>query len=208
MAINAAKHFFSVSHEETQIPFLGFSNAFSISISQVKLTVDRGRVVRRCDRSGPFTESSASSALHLVVPSRTSRKPHGWRARQGATAEATHRTSGAMPAFESLAQKRRRELEARCVSPPTPLPRPRYGLIPRSPFFRRGVAVAGDADLGLVDPRGLRCVASDRRPRRRESHRRHGHVSAARLRARPATAPRDPVSVRRPNPVPSTRPLG
>ena len=36
---------------------------------------------------------------------------------KGATEEATHRTSGAMPEFESLAQKRRRELEARCVSP-------------------------------------------------------------------------------------------
>ena len=36
---------------------------------------------------------------------------------KGATEEATHRTSGAIPEFESLAQKRRRELEARCVSP-------------------------------------------------------------------------------------------
>ena len=35
---------------------------------------------------------------------------------KGATEEATHRTSGAMPAL-TLAQKRRRELEARCVSP-------------------------------------------------------------------------------------------
>ena len=49
---------------------------------------------------------------------------------------------------------------------------------------------ASDANLGSVSLRCHRRAGADRPPRRRESRRYHGHVSAARLRPRPATATR------------------
>lgn len=73
---------------------------------------------------------------------------------KGAAGEATHRTSGAMPELESLAQKRRRELEARCVSPDASPARAirLSGLYTR--VFAGTRSSGGDAILGSVS---LRC---------------------------------------------------
>jgi hypothetical protein len=135
------------------------------------------------DSERPFTVSSRFRLFRSV------RGAHGGapegRYRGGDTPDIGRDAGVRVPRAEAPARARGSVRVPRRLSRARDTPRSALDPVSAEDAIR-----ASDANLGSV---GLRChrrAGADRPPRRRESRRYHGHVSAARLRPRPATATR------------------
>jgi hypothetical protein len=135
------------------------------------------------DSERPFTVSSRFRLFRSV------RGAHGGapegRYRGGDTPDIGRDAGVRVPRAEAPARARGSVRVPRRLSRARDTPRSALDPVSAQDAIR-----ASDANLGSV---GLRChrrAGADRPPRRRESRRYHGHVSAARLRPRPATATR------------------
>jgi hypothetical protein len=135
------------------------------------------------DSERPFTVSSRFRLFRSV------RGAHGGapegRYRGGDTPDIGRDAGVRVPRAEAPARARGSVRVPRRLSRARDTPRSALDPVSAEDAIR-----ASDANLGSVSLRCHRRAGADRPPRRRESRRYHGHVSAARLRPRPATATR------------------
>ena len=143
-------------------------------------------------RANSSSPSRLGKTVHCLVPIRLFRSVRGahggapeGRYRGGDTPDIGRDAGVRVPRAEAPARARGSVRVPRRLSRARDTPRSALDPVSAQDAIR-----ASDANLGSVSLRCHRRAGADRPPRRRESRRYHGHVSAARLRPRPATATR------------------